>query len=279
MNEIVLNSSVMPVLGGCDYLAAAEPFFHVDRTADFHVLILVTEGVIYVTEEDVDYAVREGELLFLKSGVRHYGRTEIPRGTKWYFAHFACDADESLPRFSPDSAPIPQYSSLRSSLVLPKYIKGISGGETERIFAQLCEYFHSGEKFKQWDINARLFALLSHIALRQFDGEGAQRLSDKICAYLAAHYCEPFSADALSRAFFLSYKRLAAVFKQEKDMTMQQYHTSLRINEACRLLRSTLMSVGEVSAAIGYADVLYFSRCFRRSTGNSPTEYRRLSKY
>lgn len=268
----------MPVLSGCDHLAAAEPFFHIDRVADFNVLILVTEGVIYVTEDEVDYAVGAGELLFLKSGVRHYGKAEIPRGTKWYFAHFTCDADETLPAFLPDSSPIPQYSTLKSSLKLPKYITGLSGGSVERELSELCEYCRSDDRFKQWNINAMLFRLLSRIALHCFLQEREQTLSDKICAYLSENYREPFSAEKISREFFLSYKRMAAVFKQEKGMTMQRYHTSLRMKEACRLLRSTLMTVGEVSAAVGYSDMLYFSRCFRANIGRSPTEYRRSSK-
>ena len=278
MNEIIINSSAMPVLGGCDHLAAAEPFFHADRTADFHVLIFVTEGVIYVTEDDVDYTVGAGELLFLKSGVRHFGKTEIPRGTKWFFVHFTCDTDEFLPEFQPDSAPIPQYSCLRTMLMLPKYLTGLSGGEIENALSELCSYFHSDDRFKQWYINQKLFALLSRIALRKFKQDTTPKLSDKICTYLAEHMTEPFSAERLSSTFYLSYKRLAAVFKQEKSMTMQQYHTSLRMNEACRLLRSTLMSVGEVSAAVGFTDMLYFSRYFKEKTGYSPTEYRRLSK-
>jgi len=277
LNEVILCSSVMPILGGCDYLAAAEPFFHVDRVADFHVLIYVTKGVIYVTEGDTDYAVGEGELLFLKSGIRHFGKTEIPRGTEWYFVHFSCE-ERHLPEFSPDSAPIPQYCELESSLALPKYLTGLSGGSTERALSELCALCRSDDRFKQWNANAALFGVLSGIALRRFKQDSAFTISDRVCAYLAEHIAEPFSAQEVSGTFYLSYKRLAAVFKAEKGVTMQQYHTTLRMNEACRLLRSTLLPVGEIAAAVGYADMLYFSRCFHAQIGSSPTEYRRQSR-
>ena len=79
MNEIVLCNSSMPVMGVCDLCAAPEPFFHADRTVDFHVLIYVIEGVGYVTEEETDYEIHPGELLFLKSGIRHLGKREIPK--------------------------------------------------------------------------------------------------------------------------------------------------------------------------------------------------------
>ena len=86
---------------------------------------------------------------------------------------------------------------------------------------------------------------------------------------------EPFSAGKLEKHFFLSYKHMAAVFKKEKQLTLQQYHNKVRMTEACRLLKSTLLPVGEISKELGYPDMLYFSRCFHRFAGMSPTQYRK----
>lgn len=276
MHEIILSNSTLPRLCGCDFLAASEPFMHADRTADFNVLIYVTEGAIYVTEDDTDYTIAAGELLLLKSGVHHYGRREIPRGTKWYFIHFTTAADSApLPPFFPDSAPIPPYSSIGCRLALPKKLTGLAGSVFERSLAEFIGYFHSDDPFRRWELNLRLFRLLSSLA-PEFSQSTAPSLSDKICAYLAENMRRPFCSADISGRFYLSYKRLAAVFKAEKGMSMQQYHTALKINEARRLLRSTLKSVGEIAAELGFSDMMYFSRRFREITGCSPTEYRRL---
>lgn len=69
---------------------------------------------------------------------------------------------------------------------------------------------------------------------------------------------------------------MAAVFKREKRVTMQQFHTGVRMENACKLLRSTLLPVGEIGHRVGYADMLYFSRCFHAVMGMNPTEYRKL---
>lgn len=274
MNEIILSSSVMPILCGCDHLVAAEPFYHADRTADFHVMIYVTKGVIYVTEDDTDHEVKAGELLFLKSGVRHYGKQQIPRGTKWYFAHFTCPQTE-LPAFQPDSTPIPQYTRLESTLALPKHLTGLSGTSTERDIVELIRHFNSDDPLRCWSLNAELFSLLSLIALSEKDKAAEPSCAEMLCRYLAEHMREPFSGKRISQEFYLSYKHLAMLFKYKKGMTMQQYHTKLRMNEACRLLRSTLLPVGEIASQLGYQDMLYFSRCFRAFMGCSPTEYRK----
>ena len=80
LNEIVISTTCQPVICGCDSLAVSEPFYHADRILDFNVLIYVVEGVVYVSEEGTDYEIGAGELLFLKKGVRHYGKRRFPAG-------------------------------------------------------------------------------------------------------------------------------------------------------------------------------------------------------
>lgn len=275
MNEILLNNTSLPILCSCDLYAAAEPFYHADRTLPFHVLIYVAEGAIYVTEEDVDYAINPGELLFLKSGVHHFGRKEIPKGTRWYFMHFYFAEQPDLPAFAPDNSPITQNIPLGYTAALPKKLTGLTDSDIEKAIAGFTEYFHSDDTMKKWLVNTRFHALLGKIAFYEKFHVPSPTLSDKICAYLNLHFREPYSAEALECVFFLSYKHLAATFRKEKHMTMQQYHTTLRMNEACRLLKSTLLPIGEISEQIGFTDMLYFSRRFHAFAGMSPTEYRK----
>lgn len=273
MNEIIFSNKKMPVSSGWGLLAASEPFYHADRTVDFNVMLYVFEGTIFVTEDGLDYAVNEGELLFLKKGVRHFGKREIPKGTRWFFVHFYFDEEPAEDFFSSDRQ-LPAYSPACFSAVLPKYLTGLRGSPTEEKILELWQKCSSEDSFKAWYANLWLSELLSFIALKGRD-EPPQRLSDRIEEFLRKHLSEPFSAAAAEREFYLSYKRLAAVFKAEKGVSMQQCHDRLKMEEACRLLRSTLMPVSEAAAAVGFADPLYFSRRFRQIVGKSPTEFRR----
>ncbi len=275
MNNIILSNISMPILNGCDLCAASEPFYHADRTIGFNVLIYVIEGTIYVTEDDIDYAVNAGEMLFLKNGVRHFGKREISKGTRWYFVHFYLSEEADLEEFVPNSKPIQQYVPVKFSKTLPKYLTELNGSRIEKELSSLVEYFHSDDRMKRWNINPQLHKLLTEIAMYNETAEKPAALSDRISFFLSSHYIEPFSAKVLENEFFLSYKYMAAVFKKETGRTMQQFHTSLRMNEACRLLKSTLKPIGEISEKVGYHDMLYFSRCFRSFSGMSPTEYRR----
>ncbi|MGN0638576.1 MAG: helix-turn-helix domain-containing protein [Huintestinicola sp.] len=262
MNEIIFNNTSMPVVSGCGLLAASEPFYHIDRTADFNVMIYVFEGAIYVTEGTEDYETERGGLIFLKNGIRHFGKREIPKGTRWFYAHFYFN-----------EAPV--YESIFAPL--PKCLAGLSGSGTEERIMEFCDLCSSESGSRDRYINLRFAELLSFLAYDQSENAPPPKLSDRICRYLSENISSPFSAKALEGEFFLSYKRLAAVFKAETGMSMQQYHDRLKMAEARRLLSSTLMTVGEAAMAVGYQDPLYFSRRFREMTGSSPTEYRRAA--
>ena len=267
---IQINTVHNPVLLECAVLATPTPFMHVDRVADFNVMIVVLSGVIYVTESDTDYAVHAGELLFLKSGIRHYGKLEIPAGTRWFYAHFTSD-DGGLPEYQEGS------SNGEYSITLPKKLS-VPEDYINRLI-QLNSSFANSDPMSRLCKNAKLYeALLTLISIQQASEES---LTDKLCHFLASHLDRSFSKELLSKQFYLSYSYLSATFKRDMGMSLGDYHNELRMKRACELLTSTEMSVGEIAKELGFEDMLYFSRRFNKTKGISPTEYRKnaLSRY
>ena len=59
-------------------------------------------------------------------------------------------------------------------------------------------------------------------------------------------------------------------------MTLIEYLQNLRIEAAKRLLETRRMPVDEISAESGYEDPSFFRRLFRRRTGLTPGQYRRM---
>lgn len=277
MNEIIIANNSLPQLCGCGLFAASDSFIHTDRVPDFCVLIYVIDGCIYVTEDDTDYEVNAGELLILKNGIHHFGKKKIQKGTKWIFVHFRISADCNASPFYPDASPLGAYDATAESiLTLPKFLDNVSA-RFEKELKTFIEYAQSDDAYKKWFINQRLFLLLSSLAVSTQGFSNNLTLSDRICRYLSDNIGVPFNSENIEKRFYLSYKYMAHLFKKEKGVTMQQYHNSVRMDEACRLLCSTLMSIGEIADKLGFSDVLYFSRCFRTYTGKSPSAYRKDS--
>lgn len=67
-------------------------------------------------------------------------------------------------------------------------------------------------------------------------------------------------------------------FKKVTKVTPIQYIISLRITSAINLLENTDHNIKQISSMVGYDDEYYFSRLFKKSTGLSPTEYRKKLK-
>ncbi len=66
------------------------------------------------------------------------------------------------------------------------------------------------------------------------------------------------------------YRRIKTIF----GMTPVTFISYIRINHAIELLKTTEKSVSEISDACGFSSPAYFSYCFRKQTGASPTQYR-----
>ncbi|MDD2972394.1 MAG: AraC family transcriptional regulator [Lachnospiraceae bacterium] len=308
MNEITINTMELPVFNYGDFLMASEPFIHADRTMEVNVLIYVVKGQITVTEGEIDYEINPGELLFLKSGIHHYGKQEISQGTAWYYVHFYLHTQkdrssesygiemesegagrEDLDKKSREtvrlyswekdvSGPIMPDEKMEYAMELPKKLSCLTGSFVEQRLIELIEEVSQARPFRRWELNNGLYGLLTEIAFYQERNKiQRQTLSDRIVIFLEEHRTEPFDTRMLEQEFFLSYKHMAAVFKREKGQTMQQCHRDLRMHTACKLLRSTLLPIGEISARVGYADMLYFSRCFHQCMHMSPREYRKIN--
>ena len=77
----------------------------------------------------------------------------------------------------------------------------------------------------------------------------------------------------LSRSVNLSSSRLRQLFKQDTGRSPMEYLTELRLERAAELLRSTFLSVKEVTALSGIRDASHFARRFKRQYGLTPSEF------
>ena len=78
----------------------------------------------------------------------------------------------------------------------------------------------------------------------------------------------------MAAAAATSRSGLQRKLKHAMGITPQDLLREARIKHACQLLRQTDKSIADVAYASGFTDPKYFSRCFKQSTGQSPTEYK-----
>ncbi|AQZ93908.1 AraC family transcriptional regulator [Halopseudomonas phragmitis] len=74
----------------------------------------------------------------------------------------------------------------------------------------------------------------------------------------------------------LPERTLKRRFKQATGCSLIEYLQNLRIEAAKRLLEQSRLAIEDISLAAGYEDTSFFRRLFKRLTGLTPGQYRRL---
>ena len=106
-----------------------------------------------------------------------------------------------------------------------------------------------------------------------------KRLIDAMRQYADAHYTDPeFSLATLSRHVAMSPNYVSSLFKRECGVGLHEYVVGLRIGRARQLLTQTDTAIGRIGEMVGYPNPDYFSVNFKKTTGFSPTEYRRRNQ-
>jgi AraC-like DNA-binding protein len=78
----------------------------------------------------------------------------------------------------------------------------------------------------------------------------------------------------LARRVYLSETHFRRLFKQVFGTSPIKFIRNRRIDHACALLRTSKLSVKEISQQCGFNDTSFFSRVFRSVTGQTPANYR-----
>ena len=94
--------------------------------------------------------------------------------------------------------------------------------------------------------------------------------------WMSGHYHENDAIKQIINMVDVPERSLKRRFKSATGNTLIGHLQNLRIEEAKRLLEEDGLPIDEVSVEVGYMDVSFFRRLFKRLTGLSPGQYRRM---
>lgn len=95
-------------------------------------------------------------------------------------------------------------------------------------------------------------------------------------AYVQEHYDRSVSLSTLAAVVGVHPSHLARVFRAHYDCTLGAYLRRVRIERARRQIIEGSAPLAEIALRVGFADQSHFSRIFKRHTGMTPSEFRRL---
>lgn len=101
---------------------------------------------------------------------------------------------------------------------------------------------------------------------------------ERVKEFLRENYSAPPGLKELAKVVGVHPTHLARVFRQFERCTAGDYVRKIRIENARERILSRDESLVEIALETGFADQTHFTRSFKRTTGMTPTEFRRLFK-
>ena len=119
--------------------------------------------------------------------------------------------------------------------------------------------------------------ILDGMPLKSVKHEDSRALR-AIVKYCSANFSKELSLTILENELHLSKYYISHLFGDKLGIRFNDYVNSLRISEACRLLRTTDLSITEVCGFSGFATLRTFNRAFSKQMGVSPSDYKKTKR-
>lgn len=94
--------------------------------------------------------------------------------------------------------------------------------------------------------------------------------------YINENYSKSISLEDVSSIIGFNSAYFSSLFKKETGENFIDYVIKIRIHNAKNLLLQSNMNVEDIAVAVGYSDIKYFTKLFKKKTGLNPSEFRRL---
>ena len=153
--------------------------------------------------------------------------------------------------------------------------RGSEANHVQNIYERLFHEFNTKQLGYRDIMRGYIIELLVIICRLNLnvDSERTQKMLE-IIEHINVHYIEKLCAEDLAVIAGFSVSHFRRVFKSLTGKTLNLYIQTIRIHEACKLLKDKNINVEQVAEAVGYSDMKHFYSVFKRITGKLPKDFR-----
>lgn len=269
------ESDDLPDVVHCETIAARSVRhdweFVPHRHARLHQVLMIGRGGGRATFDGEALTLSNSHIANVPAGTVH-GFTFTPGTEGWVVTIPVEVLDEGLA----------EAEGLRPLLARPAVVDA-----TEEIGATITAIFtaYDARAFaRAHELRARI-ALLAGLVARAIASQTPGRdapvesgLQRRFEALVDAHYSEHLKVAAYAARLGVSPTHLSRVMRAATGRPATAAIQERIIREARRHLAYSNLSVSQIAYGLGYEDPAHFSRVFRRTTGLSPTEFRKRAE-
>ena len=225
---------------------------------DYHIVALILGGKAQYRANKKSFSVQKGDILFFREG-NHYN-AKVVSSESWEHIVVAFRTSGSMDDFPPDGV-----------------VRVSHGNRMEELFRQAYHVWSEcgvGYKIQtKAIIHQVLHALILEENSRLFGSNTALRALKAAADYVEQNYREKITVETLAEISGYSPSHFSRVFSKVYDLSPIQYVNQIRIMHAKNLLRTGQYTIAQIAQECGFANVYYFSRCFKQITGTTPAKW------
>lgn len=251
---------------------------------DFCELLFVDKGEIFVNADNYCGTLSVNELIIHRPNEEH--TLSVPDGgaPNVIVVGFECDCEALVPL---SKAPV-RVTSAQSNMLAQILQEAMNCFEPPfdvpytSFMTKRKDSIFAAEQMVKNSLESFLINLVRECTQSKNLSENTVHLSEgniqAVHQYLSENYTSKIYLDKLCFLFNTNKSTLCKQFKSEYGKTVLGYVNSLRIKEAKSLMRANKKSVTQIAEEVGFESIHYFSRIFKKHTGQTPSEYAKSVK-
>lgn len=256
--------------------------FHLHNHQELEI-IAVRAGKMQITADTDSYTVAAGEVIVFNPYVLHTGFPEDET------AEYLCITFSLTQILNFPKSPLTACAAALTEEVARFDVYYPSDRENSAGIYEMTEELYSAFYQKSNASECRtmgiLYSLLAFL-LESHYHENEEKSSYKrdikflrgLAQYLNEHFSESIGTEDAAEALFMSSSWFSHTFHRHFGCSFSKYLCRYRIQRAASMQAEPHMSLAEIAAAVGFTDYCYFSRSFKKYTGQAPAEYFRRWK-
>lgn len=237
-------------------------------------LLRVVYGEMYLQLDEEQYLAKEGDIVLIGPGTLHYAMSG-PIGVIYHTVMF------DIETFFNATAASEKYLSTLCNTTT-RFSTVSSNSDLVASVDRLISILQNTEKAASLFAVSAVYEILGNILLHCADSfrpvqKGEEHFRE-ILEYINENYTSKISVKDISKYFNYNETYFCRRFKEATGMTVMKYIQSLRLESARKLLQKSTDEIGHIAWHCGFSDISYFSNCFKKEFGYTPSEFRNKGK-
>lgn len=285
INEITLSlNDISPTVRHVNLLYCPSGFVEGPRMVYDHQFVYVHSGNGKIEIDGISYNANEGDLFFYGPGIVHAFNADCT--TPYVLSGMHFDFTRNFKELSYPIGPfglslfrkcnITERVSFNNFCGFPPVINLSHDYRIKELILSMVKEFDGGKIYNSLQLTGLFLTLVSiiayHVELARQGIESKGDMINSVITFIHNNYNRNLSNESIGKRFHFHPNYLNRIMVANTGMSLRKYLIDLRIRKAMDMIMNTNKSICDISHTVGYDDIHYFSRLFKKKTGFSPLE-------